>query len=381
MSKKILYTASTQTHLEHFHLPYIKAFESLGWEVQAEALPVNKSFFSPKNIRAIFYTRKMILQEGFEVISAHTTLASIIVRLAVLLIGRRKRPLVFVTAHGYLFHDDGSLKKWVYLLPEILCRRVTDVLMVMNHEDLAIARKYRLCKDLKKIYYINGMGIDLSRFQPVEATKEQREAFDIKMDDFAFIYAAEFSRGKNHRLLLKSFANALGQLQQEAVKRGLAKPEIKLILAGNGSRSEEMKALSRELGISEQVLFPGYIAKIQELYVCCQAAVTTSKKEGLPFHVMEALCCKLPVIASDIKGHQELISHGENGLLFESGNEAQLADRLVEFFKDSDLRNKCKAAAPEKMKQFSIESVLPEIMEIYRENIVPMEELKHDNEW
>lgn len=320
------------------------------------------------------------MQEGFDVISSHTTLASIIVRLAVLLTSRSKRPLVFVTVHGYLFHDGKSLKKWVYLLPEMLCGRVTDVLMVMNHEDLTIARKYRLCKELKKIYYINGMGIDLSRFQPVEVTKEQREAFGMKADDFVFIYAAEFSKRKNHRLLLKGFANAIHQLEQNAVEKGSESPEIRLVLAGNGSLLEEMKTLAKELGISNQVLFSGYIPHIQKLYACCQAAVTTSKIEGLPFHVMEALCCKLPVIASDIKGHQELISHGENGLLFESGNEAQLADRLVEFFKDSDLRNKCKAAAPEKMKQFSIESVLPEIMEIYRENIAPMEELKHDNE-
>jgi len=380
MNKKILYTASTEIHLKHFHLPYIEALQNLGWEVQAKPLPVSKSFFSPQNLRAIFSTRGMILQEGFDVISTHTTLASIIVRLSVLLISPRKRPLVFVTVHGYLFYDDRSLKKWVYLLPEMLCGRVTDVLMTMNHEDLAIARKYRLCKELKKIYYINGMGIDLSRIQPVDSTEAQREVFGIEPDDFVFIYAAEFSKRKNHHLLLKGFTNALGQLQQEAEERGLAKPEIKLILAGNGSLLEEMKGLAKELGISGQVLFPGYITNIQELYACCQAAVTTSKIEGLPFHVMEALYCKLPVIASDIKGHQELISHRENGLLFKSGNETQLADQLIEFFKNNEIRDKCKAMTAEKMKTFSIESVLPTIMKIYRENIAPTEESKHDNE-
>ncbi len=380
MSKKILYTASTKIHLKHFHLPYIEAFKNLGWEVQAEALPVSKSFFSLKNIRAIFYTRQMILREGFDVISTHTTLASIIARLAVLLIGRRRRPLVFVTAHGYLFHDDRSLKKWIYLFPEILCRRVTDVLMVMNHEDLTIARKYKLCKENTKIYYINGMGIDLARFQPVEATKSQREAFGLNENDFAFAYAAEFSKRKNHRFLLNGFVNAMRQLRQEAGEKISEVSRIKLVLAGNGSLLEEMKALVKALGISEQVLFPGYITNIEELYACCQAAVTTSKIEGLPFHVMEALCCRLPVIASDIKGHQELISHGVNGLLFESENEAQLADRIVELFKNNELRDKFKVAAAEKMEPFSIESVLPAIMGIYRKNIASMEESKHDNE-
>jgi glycosyltransferase EpsD len=180
--------------------------------------------------------------------------------------------------------------------------------------------------------------------------------------------------------LLNGFANAMHQLESETVEKCSESPEIKLILAGDGSLLEEMKELTEELEIEEQVLFPGYITNIQELYSCCQAAVTTSKIEGLPFHVMEALCCNLPVIASNIKGHQELISHRENGLLFDSEDEAQLADRLIELFRNNELRDKCKAVAAEKMKPFSIESVLPAIMGIYRENIASMEESKHDNE-
>jgi UDP-glucose 4-epimerase len=75
MSRKILFTASTKSHIENFHLPYLKAFEEMGWEVKAVALPVSKSFFSPKNLSAILSTRKMLLSEGFDVISSHSTLA------------------------------------------------------------------------------------------------------------------------------------------------------------------------------------------------------------------------------------------------------------------------------------------------------------------
>jgi glycosyltransferase EpsD len=170
--------------------------------VKVLVLPVSKSFFSLQNIRAIFSTRNQLLSEGFDVISSQSTLAGIVTRLAVLLTGSaRNRMKIFHTAHGYLFHDDNSLKKWAYLLPEMLCGTVTDVLMVMNHEDLAIAKKYRLCGKSNKIYYINGMGIDLSKFQPREATAEQKKSFGIEDGEFVFVYVAEFSRRKNHRSL------------------------------------------------------------------------------------------------------------------------------------------------------------------------------------
>ncbi len=362
MNKRIFFTASTESHLKNFHQPYIKAFEEAGWDVTAQALPVSKSFFSLKNLQAIWSTRRFIRDEKFSAISTHTTLAGIAARLAVLLSGKNRRNvLVFHTSHGYLFHDDHSLKKWAYLIPEILCTRVTDVLMVMNREDLAIAQKYRLCKNRDNIYYINGMGVDFDRFRrPLQPTKEQRSAFALKAGEFTFVYAAEFSKRKNHQLLLQGFAKALREWNG---------PPISLALAGNGALQEEMKELSRSLGIEDHVNFLGYVREMQELYACCQAAVTTSRMEGLPFNVMEAICCGLPVIASDVKGHRELITHGVNGLLFEDGNVEQLACRILQLLNDHEFLVRCKSNRIFGMEAFSIDAVLPSIMKIYQKHI------------
>jgi len=380
MSKKILFTASTMSHIENFHLPYIEEFRRQGWEAKAIALPVSKRFFSFKNLRAILYTRKLLKKENFDVISSHATLAGIVTRLAVMLTGKdRKRMKVFHTAHGYLFHDDKSLKKWAYLLPEKLCGAVTDVLMVMNHEDLAIAQKYKLCGKSNRIYYINGMGIDLSRFLPRKATAEQKKAFGIDENDFVFVYAAEFSKRKNHQLLLKGFARAIEKLKELESKgelpnglsapAGLSAQRLKLVLAGDGILFDKTKALAAELGIEDQVVFLGYIKNMDELYPCCDVAVSTSRSEGLPFNIMEAMACGLPVIASDIKGHRELIVHEENGLLFESENLKELADQMVRMHLDTNFRIKCRSLLLGKVKLFSIDYVHPNIMGIYEDNI------------
>jgi glycosyltransferase EpsD len=340
----------------------------MGWEVKALARPVSKSFFSFQNIRAIFSTRRLLKEERFDVISSHATLAGIVTRLAVMMTGKlRKDMKVFHTAHGYLFHDDKSLKKWAYLIPEMICSKVTDVLMVMNHEDLSIAKKYKLCRDPEKLYYINGMGIDLAKFQRIQGASsttisEWKKSFGLNENDFAFVYAAEFSKRKNHPLLLKGFARALDLLKKtERFDAG----SFKLVLAGDGALLEEAKALAAKLGIEGHVLFPGYVRNIPELYACCQAAVTTSRIEGLPFNVMEAMACGLPVIASDIKGHRELITHGENGLLFESGNHEELADRIIEIYQNAPFRMRLIDKSPNRICLFSIENVKPGIIEIY----------------
>lgn len=358
------------SHIEHFHLPYLKAFEDLGWEVKAVALPVSKSFFSLKNLGAINYTRKLLKTEQFDVVSSHSTLAGIVTRLAVILSGSRRNEMkIFHTAHGYLFHDDNNLKKWVYILPEMLCGKVTDVLMVMNHEDLAIAKKYKLCGKSDQIYYINGMGIDLSRFQtaegePLPCTAEQKASFGLSEGDFAFVYAAEFSKRKNHQLLLRGFASFLGKLSE--LGADCSTDQVKLVLAGDGALQNEMKTLASQLDISEHVIFLGYIKNIRDLYTCCDVAVSTSKIEGLPFNIMEAMACGLPVVASDIKGHRELIVDGENGLLFESGDANKLTDQLIRIDSEAIFRLQCGKASLLKVQPFRIEKVKLMIMQIYK---------------
>lgn len=381
----MLFTASTMSHIENFHRPYINAFEEMGWKVDAVALPVSKSFFSIKNLRAINYTRKLLKEGCYDIVSSQSTLAGIVTRLGVMLAGKSRlskrcsspghQLKVFHTAHGYLFHDDKSLKKWAYLLPEILCSRVTDVLMVMNHEDLEIAKKYRLCKEPANIHYINGMGIDLSRFQtpdgkPLQCTKEQKEAFGIHEDDFVFVYAAEFSKRKNHELLLRGFAEAVKQV--DAVSSGHEsegkKRKLKLVLAGDGALFEEMKTLAANLGIRGRVVFLGHIKNVHELYPCCDAAISTSKIEGLPFNIMEAMACGLPVVASDIKGHRELVEHGVNGFLFESGNQDRLAALLDRAYGDPALPIQCGTESQQRVQRFSLEQVMPSVVGIYWDN-------------
>ena len=89
---------------------------------------------------------------------------------------------------------------------------------------------------------------------------------------------------------------------------------MKLLLAGTGALEEECKALVKSLHMETQIQFLGYVDRMGELYPLCDVSVTSSRIEGLPFNVMESMACGLPVVASDIKGHRELVLPGKTGI-------------------------------------------------------------------
>jgi len=363
--RKILFCASTVSHINNFHLPYLRAFKEMGYEVHVvanEAVPIkwadkvhaisfNKQFLSHKNILAVIQSIKLLKEYRYEKLSANTTLASVIMRIAALFI--KERPYIFNIVHGYLFNMNSGLRKYVYLIPEKLAAKVSDTVMVMNTEDLEIAEYYRLYKS--KLVHIDGMGVDSSRYKPIR--QEEKEVEKKKLGftpyKFVFIYAAEFSARKNQILLINAFARS-----------GLEKAH--LLLAGNGKTFDECRERVKQLNLTERVHFLGYVNDVPALYSACDVAVSSSLIEGLPFNIIEALGCSLPVVASDIKGHRDLIEHQVNGLLYQSQDEEALVASLKEIYGlSTEQRKNYGQAGSRKAVRFTLNCVFDQIMDIY----------------
>ncbi|MFV0496715.1 MAG: glycosyltransferase [Candidatus Fimivivens sp.] len=360
MAKKILFCASTASHIKNFHMPYLEKFAQFGYEVYTATgdveeiagtqacftLPFYKSFFSIKNLRAILETRKLLLEEHFDIISLHTTLAAAVVRAALRTIPKWQRPRVFYTCHGYLFGEHAGVGRLKYLLPEMLCASVTDVLMVMNREDERIAQRYHLSGG--SIRYINGMGLSPERF--TVPTPEQhmaaKKALGFLPEHLLFVYIAEFSKRKNHHQLLTAFAAAVPHI-----------PHARLLLAGTGALLEDCRQRAAQLGVMDHIYFLGHIQDIPTLLSGCDVCVSTSLIEGLPFNIMEAMASGLTVIASDIKGHRELSECHPNFTLFD--NTSSLTDLLIQSGHSPACRHSAQLA------QLMLPQVLPTLMQLY----------------
>lgn len=327
MERKILYTASTLSHIKNFHLPYLKWFHENGYTVHVAAgeggsipyadevfpLPLQKSIVSPENFKVASQLKKRIAREGYNLISVHTSLAAFFTRLAVG--GGKDRPIIVNTCHGYLF-DTGTpfIRRNIMLTAERLMAGRTDLLFTMNREDLDIAKKYHLCSG--NIIPIPGMGVDLTGFQPASTSEREcaRAALGFTRDDFIMICTAEFSARKNQSMLIR----AMTRLPQR----------VSLLLLGSGALLDACRTLARRLKLEKRVRFSGFISDILPYLHAADVAVSASRYEGLPFNLMEAMAVGLPLVASNVKGNADLVSDGLNGYLYPYGDEAAFAERI-----------------------------------------------------
>lgn len=362
MPKKVLYIASSIAHLLHFHMPYIKSLEKMGYEVHIAGkfknenidgyktfnINFQKNIFSIKNLSSIFVIRK-ILTQNYHIISVHTTLAAFVTRLAVI-ISTYKPKIIINTVHGYLFSNKSVFfKKYILLLAEKILKSVTDVVITMNDEDYTIASKYKLAK--YDIYNIHGMGVD---FKSIVANNVNLLRSDIKLHDgdFVLIFVGEFSNRKNQQFLI----NAMVGLPDN----------IKLLLLGSGNQFDSCKQLSDSLSLSDRVFFVGYTKNISSYYMLSDICVSSSNSEGLPFNIIEAMYFKLPIVATNVKGHSDLIKNNHNGILFDINNIKEYHNAILALYKNKALKQKMGDNSQELSSIYDIDKVLYDNIQVLK---------------
>lgn len=364
MSPRVLFTASTPSHILNFHLPYLRRFRELGWEVDMAcggpvgdipgadrviSLPFRKKITAPANFRATAILRREMKRTPYDLIITHTSLAAFFTRLALPRNG--PRPQVVNMAHGYLFDlQNPGFKDKLLLRAEVMTAGRTDLVIAMNQVDFEIAQTHRLGA---RVEYVPGVGVDFTRLDDALAQDRQtlRQNLGLSENEFVLLYAAEFSQRKNQALLLR----ALAQLPEN----------VTLVLAGQGGSLETCKTLARKLGVEGRVRFPGQVAHMGPWYAAADAAVSSSRSEGLPFNIMEAMYAALPIVASAVKGHTDLLIPGESGLLYPADDPAACAGAVHRLLEGPDLCASLGQAAHQAALDYQLDVVLPQVMDRY----------------
>ncbi len=306
---KILYVASNMTHINNFHLGYIAALRERGHTVLVMArgegadfdIPFEKKLISPKNTECRRRIKKIIASEGFDAIVLNTTLAAFHVRFA---LPRKNRPRVINIVHGYLFsRDSGFIKRALLLLCEKLVAGKTDSIVVMNSEDERIAKGHRLCRG--EVSSVDGIGVSVREVKtPPESIRET-----YGEGKYPLLFVGELSPRKNQTFLIK----ALPKIKEKI-------PNAVLWLVGDGAERERLETLAEELQVADSVAFFGKRADACDFMRAAGLYVSAAKIEGLPFNIVEALGCGRYVVASDIKGHSDVINSTRVGLLYPLGD-------------------------------------------------------------
>jgi 1,2-diacylglycerol 3-alpha-glucosyltransferase len=203
-------------------------------------------------------------------------------------------------------------------------------------------------------------GIEKIDFRPEAEIREFRQSLGI--DDFAFIYVGRISPEKSLDVLIGAFAQ---------VTR--VNPKAKLVIVGAGPSDPDIDEQLAELGIAESVIRVGRIERdilMKENYpLLGDVFITSSKTENQPVSLLEAMAFGLPMIGPRAKGIPELVTHGDDGLIFDPDDEYAMANAMVRLMKDDSLRLKMSAAAKRNADEHRIDKVGAKLEAIYREAI------------
>ncbi len=166
---------------------------------------------------------------------------------------------------------------------------------------------------------------------------------------------ATFKAPKGHANLLKAFAKICDELP------------VKLILGGDGPLLPDMKRLAGELGISDKVIFTGFIPpdKVFPFWKSLDIACVPSNAEGFPLSLLEAMACGLPIVGYAEPGVKEAI--GDDGILLPVGDIDGLADSLKKAVEDEKLRAKLSGMSLKRSEQFTKEKMSENTIEVYKD--------------
>lgn len=366
--KKILYVTTVSRTINAFLSPHIESLIDEGYKVDCACsidkeidsrilykgcnifdIPFSRNPVDIKNIKAFRKLIKIQKENQYDIVHVHTPVASVYGRLL-----KRKYPKLktIYTIHGFHFFKGGPKINWLIYYPiEKVMAKYTDIAITINSEDFERAKKI----GIKEVHSTNGVGLDLSFYNNKLYDKAKcREKFNLNEDDFVIAMIAEVNKNKNHIQMI----NAVEKLAKENKK-------IKVLCAGDGPLLEVIKDEIKRRKLDGIIGMLGFRNDINEIIACSDVGILMSYREGLPRNIMELMAFGKPVIGTNIRGIRDLIEEGKNGYLVQVGDYMQTYYALDILMSDDKLLGKMSKCALDKVKKYSVNSVMNQLMKIY----------------
>jgi glycosyltransferase involved in cell wall biosynthesis len=125
---------------------------------------------------------------------------------------------------------------------------------------------------------------------------------------------------------------------QAAAAIAPVKPRAVFVIVGDGERRQELGALAARLGLADRVRFLGWRADLNRVYADLDVVALTSRNEGSPVALIEAMAAGRPVVSTRVGGVEDLIVDGEHGLLCPMDDAASVAAQVTRVLDTPDLR-------------------------------------------
>jgi glycosyltransferase involved in cell wall biosynthesis len=314
---------------------------------RARALGLPTHIFESKgrlDLKTIKELRKFLVENKINVLHTHNYKSDIIGAMAV----RGTGVSLISTAHG--FTGMNSKVSWYEHLDQWFLKKHFKRIVVVTSQMLPDfpPDKKRVIKN----------GIDFKKFDMgTPERNEIRGRYRIGYNDILVGMVGRLSVEKDQALFIRAFAEVCRD-----------KPHIKAMIIGEGPEEEALKRSVKENGLEQQVIFTGLIPNPAPFYQAFDIFVLSSRTEGVPLTILEAMASRVPVISTKVGGIPKIVIDGKTGLLVEPENAGQLRDAISALITDGAKREDFKNAAFDFAREnYSIEHMNWLYHEVYQE--------------
>ena len=264
-------------------------------------------------------------------------------------------PVVLRTAHNVVEWEPGFSGKAKEAISDFIYPRCLDAeaCVSMAIKEKITERYSRSSNKLRPILIHNGIKLPSTNELPLKREKVE----------FTIGSVGRLSEQKGYTHLLAAMPQILEHHSQ-----------ARLVLLGDGELRVSLEAQVRQLGLQSQVEIAGQVNNVLERLEDFDLFVSPSLWEGLPTVIMEAMAISVPVIATDIPGSREMITHQKNGWLVPPADPSALAKAIIDLIESPHTRQELGLAGKQSVTQYSIEEITKTYIQLYESLLVRADE-------
>jgi glycosyltransferase involved in cell wall biosynthesis len=203
-------------------------------------------------------------------------------------------------------------------------------------------------------------GAELSDFDPATPESRARARTSLGLPEDAAVVGTvgNLTAKKDHRTLLEATARA-----------AQSHNGLRLVVVGTGPLERVLQDICTSLGLTNRVVFTGSRSDVPDLLPAFDIFALSSRNEGLPISLLEAMATGLPCVGTSVGGIPEVITDGREGLLVPAGDIAGLADALSRLLSEPSLRASAGARALQTARRFDITEAVRNVEDVYRDTL------------
>jgi glycosyltransferase involved in cell wall biosynthesis len=259
---------------------------------------------------------RLFRRERPEILHANSSKAGVLGRVAAWLAGV---PIRIFTAHGWAFAAYRGLAGGLYLRADRLVRPLTTLVICVARRERELGVRAHVCVPHRSVVVHNA--VDVRAFAQAQSSRGMPRIISV----------GRFAYPKDYATLVDALA--------------AVETDYRAILVGEGPMRSAVASDVRRRGLAARIELLGGRTDVPNLLASADIFVLSSRSEGLPISVLEAMAAGLPVVATDVGGLSELVVDGKTGLLVPPADGTALAEAVQRLLRDPELRRRFGARA------------------------------------